>query len=238
MEHVFRQPDRSASGTARRHHAGATACAGRVRRAVSRGARSGAADVRAHARHAARRDVRLGRRVAARIPTGTERRALVGLSYPRDLARTRGGTASAVLSHRIRRNGDAGLGTNACLRRATRAHPSLRRSRSSDEPRDRAVGGADHAVGRRRREGSRHHEAASAGGRHRQLSLRHRIVVRAVYREGRRRRIRSNGRPGREQLGRNLSGDRYRARQRARIHRRRKTGTRARTVSNRVARRR
>ena len=53
----LRQPDRSAAGAARRHHARAAARAGRLRRALSRDADSAAANVRAHARNAARRNL-------------------------------------------------------------------------------------------------------------------------------------------------------------------------------------
>ena len=102
-----RQPDRSASGSARRDHARAAARTRALRRTFSRRADSRTADVRAHAQHASIGTIRLCCGVSARLSAGAERSAFVGISVAHRRSGTRSGSASAVFSHRIRRDRNA-----------------------------------------------------------------------------------------------------------------------------------
>ncbi len=233
-----RQPDGSAAGAAGRHHAGAAARAGGLREPVSRGADSRAAKLRAHAQHPARGAIRRRSRAAACVPAVAQRAAVAAVSRAHRIAGARRRRPAAVLSHRVRRDGDAGPGSDAALRGGARALAGLCRPHRRDESVDRAIGCADHAVGRRNRGRSRHLEADSADGRRRELALRRRGQLRALHSNDRRGRIPTDGRTGCEQLERNLSQHRPRAGQRANVHRPGQVGARARSVPDGLARRR
>ena len=96
------------------------------------------------------------------VPAVAQRSAVVAVSLAHRVAGARRGRPAAVLPHRIRRNGDARPRTDAGLRRGARPLAGVRRAHRRDESPDRAVGRADHAVGRRHRGRSRHPEVDSA----------------------------------------------------------------------------
>ncbi len=153
--------------------------AGELRAQVSRGADSRTAELRAHAQHAARRAICRRSGAAARVSAVAERRAVdrsISRASLRKSSRRWAGRRSSTSVPTKRRR--SGWGRRRRTSRP-RTLAGIRGPHRRDEPPHRAVGRADHALGRRHRGRSRNHEADSALGGHRQLALRRRDELRA-----------------------------------------------------------